>query len=812
MTHAEQLFDLISACDNKLANVCLTSHGLVTESEVVALLRSKEQEYKQVAILTHFHGRSVLILGGTEWTADTLNHVLTLNTLSTVVLPRCSKIDLSEITSQSSHRVLRFETVADGTKGSGVQNVDIQEGVGSDMFKETEVDCPLKPFIVGSNDLDSNADDFSEELESSAEETSTGRTYNLRSGPRKIEQFELFQLATDAVVHVKHTVKPPKKLSETDLFDKFFGSDCGEVMMLNESLPSHQKPVRLVSDMVAKLKPHQKEGLQFIWKNVMEKSYLQLVKEKNGKTQKKPDKPHGCLLAHCMGLGKTFSVIAFVVTLLTNPAITHLVDSYQLPAQKDTSLQVPRPLKPLIHTVLIIVPLVTLENWSVEFLKWTPVELLPLCKVQSIKAGMKRGERLEALRLWHEEGGVMIMGYHMYRSLTSSVIKTEDELKAPQSAFVATAAIFGVKKKAPSPVLTEDATAACRYLLDPGPDLVIADEAHQLSNIKSKISLLFNCMRTKRRIALTGSPLQNNLVEYWCMVNWVKHHHLYSLNRFKELFVVPITAGDKDDAGPLAVKTMRKKVHVLNKNLQSIVHRKDYSILTNTLQMKRQFVMVVHMTTFQQFLYRTFLAKLMAVIGPKVGLFKTYQCFLRLWNHPCCTVAHALFAQQQLDNKQVDTQGIKTKLVRAVGSVSVNTMIAELSTTFNHFKTHGKLLLAELESSTRAVEEKLLKPTTAASGLDDLRGGLDGEVEEDDEDMFNEQCNLFFGAEDLPAVGQDSGLKRSHIEANEATVESEKRLKTSDEDGSVARGVPVVRAVSLDGGDSIDFGSDDSSL
>ena len=65
-----------------------------------------------------------------------------------------------------------------------------------------------------------------------------------------------------------------------------------------------------------------------------------------------------------------------------------------------------------------------------------------------------------------------------------------------------------------------------RYLINPGPDLIVADEAHQIKNPKARKSIILGKVKTPLRIALTGSPLQNNLIEYWCMVNWVKPFHL----------------------------------------------------------------------------------------------------------------------------------------------------------------------------------------------------------------------------------------------------------------------------------------------
>ena len=107
----------------------------------------------------------------------------------------------------------------------------------------------------------------------------------------------------------------------------------------------------------------------------------------------------GCILAHCMGLGKTFSVVAFTVTLLTHPGVSVVTN-------------IPSARKQFFSKVLVVAPLNTIANWSQEYKKWTPSELREMVQVVIIDTKLQMNERVAKLKKWYENGGVFV--YNSY--------------------------------------------------------------------------------------------------------------------------------------------------------------------------------------------------------------------------------------------------------------------------------------------------------------------------------------------------------------------------------------------------------------
>lgn len=138
-------------------------------------------------------------------------------------------------------------------------------------------------------------------------------------------------------------------------------------------------------------------------------------------------------------------------------------------------------------------------------------------------------------------------------------------------------------------------------LVCPGPDLVVCDEGHIIKNGKSAINRAVSQINTSRRIVLTGTPIQNNLKEYYCMVNFIKPCFLGNEREFNNLYANPIKEGQHNDSLPAAIKFMKQRSYILNNTLSSFVQRKEQSVLKHDLPKKFEYVISVPLTAAQVF-------------------------------------------------------------------------------------------------------------------------------------------------------------------------------------------------------------------
>lgn len=383
--------------------------------------------------------------------------------------------------------------------------------------------------------------------------------------------------------------------------------DFGRVLV-NIGHPSDEPDIFLAPQIARYIKKHQIGGVRFLYDNLIES--LSRFHNSPG---------FGCILAHSMGLGKTIQMISFV----------------------DVFLRCAK-----ARTVLLIVPINTLQNWMAEFNMWCPAKemvgdlgadhVIPRpFNVFLLNENFKStGSRAKVIGEWYTKGGVLLMGYEMYRLLSSRKGHMADvKVKKPKKPS-ASPVVIDVDEEDKNKELLVGVHEA---LISPGPDLIVCDEGHRIKNSQAGISQSLKNIKTRRRVVLTGYPLQNNLMEYWCMVDFVRPNYLGNKTEFSNMFERPITNGQCQDSTPSDVKLMRYRAHVLHSLLEGFVQRRGHTVLQQALPPKQEFIFLVRMSPIQRTLYREFMNSLQIQnLGSwaNTNPLKAFAVCCKIWNHP----------------------------------------------------------------------------------------------------------------------------------------------------------------------------------
>ncbi|KAI2471483.1 hypothetical protein F4781DRAFT_112899 [Annulohypoxylon bovei var. microspora] len=96
---------------------------------------------------------------------------------------------------------------------------------------------------------------------------------------------------------------------------------------------------------------------------------------------------------------------------------------------------------------------------------------------------------------------------------------------------------------------------------------IVLDEGHLIKNPKAKISLAVKKFASNHRLILTGTPIQNNVLELWSLFDFLMPGFLGAEKVFLDRFAKPIAASrfskassKEQEAGALAIEALHKQV------------------------------------------------------------------------------------------------------------------------------------------------------------------------------------------------------------------------------------------------------------
>jgi SNF2 family DNA or RNA helicase len=161
----------------------------------------------------------------------------------------------------------------------------------------------------------------------------------------------------------------------------------------------------------------------------------------------------------------------------------------------------------------------------------------------------------------------------------------------------------------------------------------ILDEAHYIKNFKSQRWQMLLNFNSQRRLLLTGTPLQNDLMELWSLMHFLMPSLFDSLREFKDWFVNPLTGMIEGSH-----EYNQELVQRLHKVLRPFLLRRLKVDVEKQLPKKREIIKYCRLSKRQRYLYEEFMSlsdtKKTLASGNFLSVINVLMQLRKVCNHP----------------------------------------------------------------------------------------------------------------------------------------------------------------------------------
>jgi DNA repair and recombination RAD54-like protein len=167
--------------------------------------------------------------------------------------------------------------------------------------------------------------------------------------------------------------------------------------------------------------------------------------------------------------------------------------------------------------------------------------------------------------------------------------------------------------------------------------LMLCDEGHRLKNGDSQTFTALSSLNVQRRVILSGTPIQNDLSEYYSLLSFANPNLLGTRQEFRSKYELAILKGRDASATESERAKGDEKLSDLLLTVNKFIIRRTNDILSKYLPVKYEHVVFINLSPLQKVLYNYFLTspeiqKLLRGKGSQplkaIGMFK------KLCNHP----------------------------------------------------------------------------------------------------------------------------------------------------------------------------------